>query len=175
MRGKARVIVVNASYKLAPWADVCYAADYRFWEVYMRAIVGVFKGELWSVSEQARDRYGLYWVRCTKNAGFNPEPDSINGGGNSGFQAIHLAATFGARKIILLGYDMQRTGGQLHWHGKHEGGLPNGNGFASWLKQLTPLARDLKARGISVVNASRASAIRCFPRMGLEEALCDPT
>ena len=31
VRGKARVIVVNNGYLLAPWADVLYAADARWW------------------------------------------------------------------------------------------------------------------------------------------------
>jgi len=124
---------------------------------------------MWSVSEMARDRFGTYWIRCGTGQGFSREPDTINGGGNSGYQAIHLAATFGAKKIVLLGFDMQRTGGLEHWHGKHEGNLPNGRGFASWMQQMTPLARDLEAMGVEVINCSRATAMRCFPRATLEE------
>src|SRR5690606_16590906 len=150
VRGKAKLIVVNATFKLAPWADLLYAADFRFWEVYAPKIFPTFQGEMWSVSEMARDRFGTYWIRCGTGQGFSREPDTINGGGNSGYQAIHLAATFGAKKIVLLGFDMQRTGGLEHWHGKHEGNLPNGRGFASWMQQMTPLARDLEAMGVEV-------------------------
>lgn len=130
---------------------------------------------MWTVSEVARDRYGLYWMRYSRDAGFNTARDSINGGGNSGYQAIHLAATFGAKRIILLGYDMQRTDGKLHWHGKHWGRLPNGNGFPSWIKQMSPLAKDLRKLGVEVINCSRQTALRCFPRASLEETLCAPT
>jgi hypothetical protein len=137
----------------------------------MRDVLRIFAGELWTVSENARQRFGLYWMRCGKDAGFTDEPDTINGGGNSGFQALHLAATFGARKIILLGYDMQRTGGELHWHGKHWGGLPSGNGFPSWIRNFGPLATDLRRRGIDVINATRETALKCFPRQTLEEVL----
>lgn len=127
------------------------------------------------MSEQARDKYGLYWMRCARDSGFTDELDTINGGGNSGFQAIHLAATFGAKRIVLLGYDMQRTEGKMHWHGRHWGRLPNGNGFPSWIRQMGPLAKDLRGRGISVINCSRVTALRCFPRTSLENALCVPT
>lgn len=134
-----------------------------------------FQGELWTVSEASRDKYGLYWMRYGRSAGFTADPDTINGGGNSGFQAIHLAATFGAKRIVLIGYDMQRTEGKLHWHGKHWGRLPNGNGFPSWIKQMTPLAKDLRKMGVEVINSTKSTALRCFPRLALEDALCART
>lgn len=148
-----------------------YAADYTFWRQYLPQIRERFTGELWSVSEQARDQYGTYWIRHATDEGLAREPDTINGGGNSGYQAVHLAATFGAARIILLGFDMQRTGGKIHWHGPHEGRLPNGVGFPAWLKAFGPLAKDLKAAGIEVVNCSRTTAMTCFPRQRLEDAL----
>lgn len=143
--------------------------------MYARDIIGKFPGELWTVSEGARDEFGLYWKRCGRTAGFNTQEDTINGGGNSGFQAIHLAATFGASRIALLGYDMQRTGGKTHWHGDHKGGLRNGKGFDSWVKQLGPLARDLEKMGVEVVNLTPTTAIRCFKKQTIEEFLCDHT
>lgn len=148
-----------------------YAADARFWDTYADEIFPNFRGECWSVSEQAMKKYGTYWIRHCRNRGFNVNPDTINGGGNSGFQGIHLAATFGAKKIVLLGFDMQRTGGKEHWHGKHKGRLPNGQGFANWIEQMGPLAKDLEKRGVEVVNCSRATALKCFPLRRLEDSL----
>lgn len=165
------MLVINATFKLAPWADVLYAADYRFWETYKSKIFGVVSSELWSVSDMARDKFGVYWIRHCSAPGFSREPDTINGGGNSGYQGIHLAATFGASRIVLLGFDMQRTGGKEHWHGKHEGGLPNGNGFAVWIRAMQSLADDLAEMGVDVINCSRVTALRCFRRLPLEEAL----
>lgn len=150
-----------------------YAADYRFWQTYRDKIFSTFQGEMWSVSEQVREEYGTYWIRHGKGQGFTEERDTINGGGNSGFQAIHLAATFGAKRIILLGFDMQRTDGKFHWHGKHEGGLPNGNGFPGWIKSMGYLAKDLKARGVEVINCTRKTALRCFPMVNLHDAFID--
>lgn len=129
-----------------------------------------FAGELWTASQEARDKHGLYWIHLERGAGFHKDPNTINGGGNSGFQAVHLAATFGAKRIVLLGFDMQRTDGKLHWHGKHWGGLPNGRGFPSWIRQFKPLAVDLDRMGVDVVNASRATALRWFRQMTPEDA-----
>lgn len=148
-----------------------YAADQTFWRVYIEDIKRVFSGELWTVSEVARDQYGLYWLACMKGEGLSREPNTINSGGNSGFQAISLAALFGAAKIVLLGYDMQRTSGKSHWHGDHRGGLPNGRGFASWAARMAPLAKDLHSRGIEVYNCTRTTALQCFPTARLEDVL----
>jgi len=123
------------------------------------------------VSEQASEKFGAYWIRCAKQQGYSKEPDSVNAGGNSGFQAIHLAALFGAKKIVLIGFDMMRTDGKFHWHGKHEGRLPNGTGFPGWIKSMGYLAKDLQAMGVEVINCTRRTALRCFPRMELEDAL----
>lgn len=166
------MIVVNASYKLAPWADVLYAADHNFWRVYMPDIRRVkFGGEMWSVSEQAQQQFGTYWIRHGRQQGYSDEPDVINGGGNSGYQAIHLAAKFGAQRITLLGFDMQRTHGREHWHGKHDGKLANGTGFAAWIRAMRSLADDLAERGVVVVNASRTTALHCFQEQTLEDVL----
>jgi hypothetical protein len=150
---------------------VLYGADFRFWEVYGPKIFPNFAGEMWSVSEQARERFGTYWIRCGKDNGFCEEPDTINGGGNSGHQALHLAATFGAKRIVLLGFDMQRTDGKEHWHGKHEGNLPNGKGFPNWIKSFAFLARDLEKKGVEVINCTRRTALRCFKAGELRETL----
>jgi hypothetical protein len=171
VKARARVIVINATFQLAPWADVLYAADFPFWEAYLTKIRATFRGELWSVSEMARDKFGTYWIRHGSDAGFNPEPDTINGGGNSGYQGIHLAATFGATRILLLGFDMQLTGGREHWHGKHVAGLPNGRGFPHWMKALDILYQDLKGLGVEMVNCTRKTAWRTAPQKTIEEAL----
>lgn len=141
----------------------------------------MFRGELWTVSEAARDEFGLYWIPhgAASDIGLNPQPGLINLGGNSGFQALHLAATFqgaqlpdfaGAR-ILLLGFDMQRTGGRSHSHGDHLRGLPNGSNFALWIARFSTLARDLKSRGVEVLNCTRQTALRCFPRVPIEDVL----
>lgn len=95
-------------------------------------------------------------------------------GGNSGFQAVNLAYLLGYTRIILLGYDMQLTGGQTHWHGDHdfEGATnPVKNTFKGWIPAFNKVAQELKSVGVEVINASRKTALECFPRVSLEEAL----
>ena len=73
----------------------------------------------------------------------------IGGGGNSGFQALNLALQWGARKIILVGFDLTDENG-LHWYGRNsvEGRQQSGR------RLLPPLARCLR-RGAGGAGADR--------------------
>ena len=172
VRGRARLMVANATFKLAPWADVLYAADGRFWRTYMAEIqrLGV-TSELWSMSQEAHREFGVHHIKRQQGSGYAIAKNSITTGGNSGYQIVHLAALWGARRIVLLGFDMQRTGGKSHHHGDHAGGLPNGRNFAFWVSRFAPLARDLKKRGVEVLNCSRETALKCFQRVALESII----
>jgi len=90
---------------------------------------------------------------------------------NSGAGAVALSAMRGAKRVILMGYDAQLTGGQAHWHPDHGDGLGNAGSVAKWPAQFADLARRLGA--VRVVNASRATALECFPRQGLSHALAE--
>jgi len=92
---------------------------------------------------------------------------------NSGYQALNLAIHFGARKIILLGYDMQcGPNGQTHWFGSHPGALEKGAGlYPRFVQNFRTTLPDLERNGITVVNCSRSTALDCFPKIPLVEAL----
>lgn len=98
--------------------------------------------------------------------------DKIHFGGNSGYQAMNLAYLFGAKKIVMLGFDMKLKNGKQHYFGQHPyhraGQGPNEALFKAWTKNFIDMARDLKAEGVEVVNASRESAIDCFHRGFIE-------
>lgn len=169
-------MVINTSFQIAPWADALYACDESWWKIYFPEVARAFPGELWSVSQAAAQRYGINWIHGhSKLGGLSKEPDMIHCGKNSGFQAIGLAYLFGAARIVLLGYDLMHEPGtrRVHWHGNHPPGLGNaasGN-LGLWAREMHLLADDLKKTKTQVVNASRRTALRCFPRKTLEDAL----
>lgn len=88
---------------------------------------------------------------------------------NSGAGAISLAAHWGASRIVLLGYDCQKTGGQAHWHGNHPAGLGNAGSVDKWPAQFRELAHHLAGR--EIINCSRATALKAFPCGSLDEVL----
>ena len=97
-------------------------------------------------------------------------PRGFKAYGNSGAGAIALAMMGEAARVILLGYDCQKTGWQAHWHGDHPVGLGNAGSMPKWPEQFKRLAATLA--GVEVINCSRETALRAFPRGELESALC---
>jgi hypothetical protein len=178
--GAVRCIVVNECFRLIPKADALYAADAAWYSLRIADVRATFRGELWTQHEgqlrvdggkreqwiDVAGRWGIKIIRSEPGAGMHPADNCVYRGGNSGHQAIGLATLFGATRIVLCGFDLQ--GG--HWHGQHPLPLSNGNP-ASWREKFEPLARDLAAAGIDCVNASAATALTCFPRAKLAEAL----
>lgn len=129
----------------------------------------ICRGELWTLSQTAKTRHGINWIKSQTGEGLSDE--LIYTGGNSGYQALSLAVLFGASKIMLLGYDMQKTGGRSHWHGDHPRGMGNGGNFEGWVKRFDRLSPLIRAKGVEVINATRQTALKCFPRLKIEEAL----
>ena len=97
-------------------------------------------------------------------------PKPFKAYGNSGGGAIAMAVKAGASRVILLGYDCQKSGGKVHWHGDHPQGLGNAGSMPKWPEQFKRLAASIE--GVEVINCSRDTALRAFPRMALEDALC---
>jgi hypothetical protein len=165
VRGRAKVIAVNDAYRLAPWADALYACDAKWWRWHDGA--QAFAGEKWAMQRPSARWPGVKILRNTGANGLETNPTGLRTGRNSGYQAINLAVHKGARRIILLGYDM--SGGRQHFFGEH----PDRTGapFASCLRAFATLVEPLQARGIEIVNCTRKTALVCFPLLPLEEAL----
>jgi len=99
--------------------------------------------------------------------------DKIHYGANGGYQAINLAYLFGAKKIILLGFDMKLgEDKKSHWHGNHPGALNKDMPIKTWIKNFWKLAEDLKSENIEIINSTRDTALECFNKIKLEVALC---
>jgi hypothetical protein len=163
------VIAVNNSWQLAPFADAVFAMDRAWWAVYGPSIN--CDAELWTSSRESSRIYHLNLIGSEPGGGLASKPNSIRLGGNSGYQAVCLALHFGATKIILLGYDMKTDGKRTHWHGDHQKlGNPHAGRFRDWLAHFDALNRQ-KPAGVEIVNASRETALRAFPRVAFETAL----
>lgn len=96
----------------------------------------------------------------------------LGAGGNSGFQAVNLAAQAGAKQILLVGFDYSLARG-VHWHGRHVAGLnnPSAKNVAAWAADLDRAAPLLASLGVDVVNCSPHSSLRAYPVRPLEDCL----
>lgn len=165
VRDKGVVIVINNTYQLAPWANILYGCDQKWWKAYPEALD--FKGRKISIQFDNENVEKWESNSCLNGLG----EDIIHTGGNSGYQAINLAYLLGAKEIVLLGFDMQRTQGKGHWHGDHVRNLSNQSNFKVWIGHFYILSQNLKQKGIKVFNCSRQTALECFERKELKEVL----
>lgn len=148
--------------------------DRAWWNEYADELED-FAGECWTSNVEAARIYRLNHIRATVGNGVPRHGGSITlgTGPNSGYQAVGLAVHFGARRVILLGYDMRNDGKRTHWHGDHARlGNPIAEKFAGWCAGFEALKRDVGAR-CEIVNASRETALRTFPRVSLSDAIDD--
>ena len=148
-----RVIVTNTTVQLAPWADALFAHDSKWWRHYADLD---FKGERLSLSSAAKT-----WGASVLKPPFISYK-------NSGADAASLALHRNAERVYLLGYDCQFTGGKTHWHGSHPQGLHDATSLHRWEGQFARLSNVSAGR---IINCSRVTALKCFPRQRLEDVL----
>ncbi len=166
-----KTIAVNSSYLKLGHPDAVYACDYLWWKLnHMKVKQNVHREKLWTQDLAAAGAFQLMHIRWEAKDGLGKQGLRVNG--NSGAGAINLAYHFGARRILLVGMDMQ-TGphGEKHWHADHPKPMVQGQMFEEWIKKMGVLAKDLKAEGIEVVNCTPGSALKHFPMGDLEQEL----
>lgn len=171
-RGRVRVIAINDAYRLAPWADVLWFCD-RKWFDWHRAGVMAFTGQV-ATLENYDLRAVLPRLWCLHNVGqtgLYAERWGVMTGGNSGYQAINLAVHLGVRRILLLGFDMKPG----HWFGDHPRPTPPHVYAGTMLPKFPTLVEPLKKRGVEVINCTPGSALDVFPKANLASCLpADP-
>lgn len=169
-----RVVAVNDAHRLIPSADVLYACDARWWDAHEGA--PAFAGDRWTQDAnrgvEAGERWGLNVVRSERTDRPLLDGDTIGQGFNSGFQAVNLAALMGATRIVLVGFDMGLgPDGESHFFGDHPGKLNVLSPYAMFIGAFNAAAPCYAEAGVAVLNASRRSALTCFPTVSLERAL----
>ena len=135
-----RVVAVNGTFEIAPWADALAATDIAWWGAH----------------PHAREFAGR---KFTSNVVKGIERLNIGPGTCSGVLGLEVAKTLGATRVFLLGCDMHGS----HYFGPYTGRLRNTTDarrkvhmaqFAKWGKENP---------SVQVFNATKGSALQCFP------------
>ncbi len=158
------VIVTNTTFRIAPWSNVLFGFDARWWREHVEEVQKVFKGRTFCGSPLAA-KYGI---------------TSLDGVpwfkryGNSGACSISLAVSGGAKRVVMLGFDCctgDDPARKWHWHGDHPNKMSNCLSMAKWPYQFAKLADWCRQERVQVINASRRTALTCFERKDLGDAL----
>jgi len=177
VRGKAIVVAINDAHRLAPWADVLYSSDRRWWNHYKG--VPEFQGLRFGIGSGIgkKNPAGSKWtgVKILRNTGYHgleKEPDALRNGRNSGYAAINLAVHLGARRILLLGYNMSYLKNRAHFFGSHPPGLPQSASlYPGFRKNFEHMVKPLAELGVEVINCTPDTSLMCFPIKPLREVL----
>jgi len=166
-----KTIAINKSFLNYPNADVLYWTDSRFYSWYNQQI-DEFNGIKYTIRYSVNYTGNINLLKKGRRYGLESRTDTLAHGNNSGYAAINLAYHLGAKKIVLLGYDMGNVNGESHFHG----GYPiKATGDDVYEKQFIPgfnqLAEDLKKKNVEVWNACKTSKLLAFPKISLERDL----
>lgn len=173
LKDRLPVLAVKKNVELAPWAEVVYGCDFPWW----KSVRGLpdFKGLKLSYDPRTHAADGVQKVDISlKDDRILAEKVGLIGaGGNSGFQALNLAVQFGAKRVLLIGFDMQDRSG-VHWYGRNNwqsGNNPSESNFRRWRAAFQAAVPDLEKLGVEVINASPVTDLTCFPRRGVADTL----
>lgn len=172
LKGAMPVLAVKQGVDLCPWADAVYGCDAPWWRY--RLGLPKFNGLKlrWAGNDcnDYSDVLGITIKDKQLDRILVDEPGVIGSGRNSGFQALNIAVQFGAKRIILIGFDMQGE----HFYGRNNWAMANNPSvwnFPRWISAFNTAAGDLKAMGVEVANCSMQSALTCFQKTSVEQAL----
>lgn len=174
------VIGINMAYRLGDWIDLIVFGDTGFY-LRERNDLAKFPGIKVSCSSNAKqDSWIKYVARdSTHVKGISPNPSLVSWNGNTGAVAINLAAHAGAKRIILLGFDMNLDSSSKfqHWHNLYNKGpvqddrrarkLP----FDRHMRSFPAIAEDARKMHIEILNASPSSSIDCFPKVTVKQLI----
>ena len=170
-----KTITINESWRRHPMADVLYGADPQWWVLRSPRFTQC-NSDRWTQNkhwnpDDARSR-GLNVIRSEYGADVSTDPGFIYQGNNSSFQAMNLAVLWGAKKIVFLGLDCQGgPSGETHWHWYPDKFQRNKPGWGLFRQSFENAAPKLRELDIGVINASRQTAVKCFPQMDIKDAL----
>ena len=158
-------------------ADAFFTLDYQYQRRRMMSIVR-FGGEKYAAipshfSSDHRILHMHYLKRVhLRGGGFAEETGyGIESSGPSGFGAMNLAYLKGAKRIFLLGFDLNPEPKEQHWHRGYDwrNNSHENSKYENWARWFETACFQLRQRGIHVYNCNPDSRIVCFPKITLQQ------
>ncbi len=177
---QCRVIATNDAYQLAQW-DCCYFKDENWY--YQDAFrdhpeaganqehLKRFGGLKVTSAEKLVDEPGIKVLRRGRRNHLELDREFMTHCNNTGAEALSLAIMFGAKTILLVGFDMRKVKGKHNWHDNHLRKMPESIYQDQFMHPFKTLAIGAKERGVEIINCTIGSALDIFPIVPIEEVL----
>jgi len=170
------VLGVNVSFMLGDWVDVLFFGDKGFYKRYSKELAA-FDGlkTTYAPRSVVRDEnIKIIQRNPYKKEGLTLDiPNTVCWNYNSGAAAINLAVLLGAKRILLLGFDMKLDeSNNQHFHKEYQTDLQKTKElFALHLKPFPQIQKDAEKAGIEIINCNPNSAIECFRKANIRDVL----
>lgn len=170
-----KVIGVNDAFLLGTWIDVCWFGDNSWYEnrEYVREGLKEFPGLIVTCAPRIFSKPHIKWMTRQHRGGLTDKPGKVFWNLNSGMSAINLALHFGVKRVVLLGFDMDKdTKLYENWHNNHNP-KKKSHPMDRWLRRWPDIMKDADRFGLEIVNATTITGISedVVPRVKLED-LC---
>ena len=175
------VIGINVAYQFGDWVDICFFGDKSFF-LQHQGELSHFKKLVVTCCKKVGEK-NLGWVKylpakgSKSGYGISENPGQVRWNENSGAAAISVAALTGAKRIILVGFDMTLSplNNEQHFHNEYRQfgmkrkavSLP----FKVHLKPWEAIKRDADNMGIEILNTSLNSTIKELTKVHIKELL----
>ena len=172
------VIGINVAYLIGTWIDIVFFGDNNFFFQHKEGLAE-FPGIKISCHSQVEPyKWVKYMPKDAKGRGISDNPKMVCWNNNSGAAAISVAVNAGAKRVILLGFDMKLGETNMqHWHNLYGKGecldtrriqkLP----FGRHLRGFSIIMADARKRGVQILNCSPDSAIVEVPKVSLKDLI----
>jgi hypothetical protein len=157
------VIGINVAYLIGNWIDMVFFGDVGFFLKHEQGLA-TFPGLKVSCHPRA-DRYD--WIKYLPKdhshvRGISDNPKMVSWNFNSGAAAVSVAVNAGAKRVILLGFDMKcDTERKQHWHDLY-GKFANRDKRDPKKPQRFPFERHLRGFEDMEKDARRGGDYKCM-------------
>lgn len=176
-RAGAVVFAINSSIKTARLngcePDALFFTDTSWFET-NEELVRSFPGRVFTVCKIARAVYDrLERISNELTAPFAVGKTPMRDGRSSGHRAVSIAIMCGARRVVLLGYDMRvdPVSGRSHCHDDYSWPGMGGMFADEFIPGFDGWYRDALAVGCEIMNATDGTALTEFPMIALSSVL----
>lgn len=165
-----RTIGVNDAFKLLPFIDITWFTDCQWYKWNAEALQS-FGGLIVGAPRCCCNHSRVLQLRRLDSSGITTNPEQVKWNKSSGASAINLAVLLGAKKVFLIGFDMQVKDGNHNWHTNHFH-KPRTEIYRDlFLDPFTQIAEDAEKLQVQIFNATSDSALKIFPFVDLKEVL----